>query len=186
MTPRIFLDIDGVCVDWLGGAAKLSNVVITEEHKTALIHNRLLSIQDLFKEPIYDNVAKAPPSFWEDLELFPWTHELIKICKNYKQTKLAFMSSYGEWEYGSIGKVRFVRKHFGNSIPLITTSKKHYCASKHTLLIDDYVCNIENFSKYGGKTFTWPCQYLLEDSRLANETLNRLDLSIQSWLENLE
>lgn len=133
----IYLDMDGVLVDFRGGCEKLSAI-------------------EGFKVD-WETVHSEGPEFWSNLD---WTKEgkrfyywLEKYCDE-NDIELCILSSVN-YDDGITGKLEWLRNNCripSKNIYIVKTGKdKAKYASEKSLLIDDYGKNIKSFIMAGGK-----------------------------------
>lgn len=141
---RLFVDMDGVLADFMGGAEKVLGRSFNDDHwkyhakgehkiKVAAIHD-----------------------FWEKLDWEPGGRELWNYVKDFHPN---ILSAYAEWDEADSkrGKYLWITKHLGH----IPSSKIHLVVREHkqkyattngkpNILIDDYDKNIAEWKKAGG------------------------------------
>lgn len=184
MESIIFYDLDGVHVDWEGRAIEmlgLDKTKIMPELKSGK------KLEDIYPD-IYDRIESSGTDFWEGLELYSWTNELIELGKKYGE--VAFLSSGGNIHKrtnavadANAGKTRYVAKNFPG-IPLILTREKYFCANPRSILIDDTQKKIDKFREYGGVGFEFPHPYkIIEGDIKLSEVLGDLEKTLKSMQE---
>lgn len=127
---NLFLDLDGVLVDFIGGYKKISGKTPKNYH-------------DLD----WKIIEAGGVEFWSDLKWLPGGKDLWRSLKEFKPT---ILSSPSRHEDSRSGKRIWVRRELGKSIPLILESQKEKYADKDSILIDDLHKNIKNFKEKGG------------------------------------
>lgn len=165
MKPKIFLDLDGVVVDWLGGSLKVCGFSADD----AGIRKHLREggmIDDVLpggRKQLTSAVNAAGPAFWTDLEFLPWGRQLVALAQSFKETHdFAFLTSPGKFPLAAQGKVAWLLAHYPEE-SIIICRDKHLCASSAALLIDDADYQIQPFTRNGGRGYLWPNQYSLQD-----------------------
>ena len=153
----IFIDLDGVMVDCIGGYLKTVGKSISEELP------KLLS--DSWNSPadFWSTVEPYGPEWWENLEPLPWAQLLYDTTS--RLTHVCFLSSPGHIihhprasAYAAQGKIMWCNKHFPD-VPLLLGYNKHFCSNFHNYLIDDNVKQTTMFREYGGNVWLFPNQF---------------------------
>lgn len=151
---RILLDMDGVLADFVGGAARLVGfdpaLVTTWE-----FYSSVGETEDSF----WKKVSRAGPVFWENLEEYPWAANLITACNITAPTIILSAPSKHRLckEDSVIGKVRWMSNRWGNEFDdYYLGTKKEFCASPDSVLIDDNDTNCDRFIQAGGRAIIFP------------------------------
>ena len=156
MNRRIFLDMDGVLVDFVGGALKIHGWTQGQLQSAMVLGEWDLTkpmglTQDEFWKPIHE----AGEQFWIDLRPLPWITEMIGLAVSLGDCWIVTAPTRSPSSYS--GKVKWLQNWFGhNMIRVILTSQKHFLAQKDTLLIDDRTETVQRFVKAGGRGVVFP------------------------------
>jgi len=156
---RILLDLDGVLVDFVGGACKAH------------------SLQDPFDEPLASEVAGVfwldkiwemdlnefwepmkDSAFWEELDWMPDGREILEICEQaVGRDNVCLLTSPSRGSGPVVGKINWIEKNLSEykHRNLIGTPKE-FCASPDSILVDDSNRNIEDFVAACGNTILVP------------------------------
>lgn len=151
---RILLDMDGVLADFVGGAAKLIGfdpALVTEWD----FYPAIGETEDSF----WKKISKGKSLFWEQLEEYPWSVNLITACNITAPTIILTAPSKHRLckEYSSIGKMRWMSNRWGPEFDdYYLGTKKEFCASPDSVLIDDNDKNCERFQQAGGRAILFP------------------------------
>lgn len=161
----IYLDLDGVLVDFVGAALSLYGVeeidgkparecVRAWDGMPATL-SRALG-HSVTAEDLWTRVAEAGPNLWHELEWLPWGRDLFALCESYGPTVL--MSTPTLTPYVAAGKLMWIHDHMpsGWQARWALTPCKHHMAHPGALLVDDADHNFEKFSAHGGNAFKWP------------------------------
>jgi len=151
---RILIDINGVLADFDKASCEVCDIDINSEEVRKHLRSGGRIDKFINDDKMWDKIRAKGVSFWEDLELLPWAKELYNALKT-KSEMVAFLSSPSDNSDCAAGKVKWIKKHFDTK-SFIITPQKHFCATPNSILIDDTQKKIDEFSKYGGKTFLWP------------------------------
>jgi len=134
---HLFLDLDGVLVDWDRGIEALGYGTVEEiknKHGTDFIWKLL---------------SKEGESFWKNLE---WTQDgkqLWEFCQPFHPTILSAPTNDNS---SRTGKIIWVKQHLGPDVKLILekSKDKHKHAKPGYILIDDRPENIKDWRKHVG------------------------------------
>ena len=166
---RIFLDMDGVLVNWHAGVEKVLGIKFTDEQ---LIERQIEC--SLGIEPIkFWKAIDDYDCFWENLEPYPWFSELWKKCSDYCETFILSKPHYLS-PSSSSGKTRWLQRMLGSEFAdCVFTKHKYLCANSNSLLIDDHQKMVDEFIAYGGNALLFP------------QSWNSGSESIEDFLEKL-
>lgn len=143
---KVFLDMDGVLVDFVSSVNKLMGI---PENIPATTRNWWENYNITFEQ-----VNKyCTIDFWENLAWLPDGKKILTaVLDKFPQDQVYLlttpMPNNGSWT----GKYNWVKKHlplFEKQL-IITLASKDIFADPDTLLIDDYDKNIEKFKAAGG------------------------------------
>lgn len=173
---NIFLDMDGVIVDWNSSALDLLGMRDDYEIKSRMKKGETL---ENIVPGLYEMVLNEKEDFWEKLNLFEWSKELYDYLD--KKGDLYILTSSGNFQkrganflqYAISGKLKTLEKHFPNANPIFACSK-YVCANSNSILIDDTYSKIRDFENNGGKGFLWPHEYIVKEIGFEN-VLKKLD-----------
>lgn len=138
---HIYCDMDGVLVDFMGGAKKILGYEFNDP--------------DLEKVSSKEKLAKTE-GFWENLDERADGMKLWKFINRYEPR---ILTAYPSWdEDGKQGKKIWVRKHLrlpdNRFFAVRRHEKQDYAKDESSglpnILIDDYAKNITEFEKAGG------------------------------------
>jgi hypothetical protein len=175
LTPKVFLDLDGVIADWLSSALKLCGFDPSDPE----VQRQAARQYDFFdarvgRKKLLDKINAAGVDFWLRLKPLPWASRLIALAvSRVGSGHVAFLSSPGKFTYAPEGKFAWVRAHF--SQPLILTEAKHLLAHPRALLVDDDVVTTQKFLAASGLAKKWAHQFNLLTARQVDAELKALD-----------
>lgn len=176
---KIFLDLDGVLVNWSGGVCKLKNIDPYSPEAKAKLEKDTFLEGSVFgtTEDINDAVMSAGYDFWMNLELLPWAHALVNMCRKYGE--VYFLTAPGLFHAGAHAKLDYIWKHF-DSRNYILTKHKYLCANEHCILIDDMKKNIRQWTEAGGIPFLWTNQWkMMADPELVKKEFDLLQGTLE-------
>lgn len=158
---KIFLDMDEVLVDFIGGACsrwevQLGDVIgCWEKGVWGMVPplGRVLG-RELSQEEFWEKINGV--DFWTGLKPHPWMEELIGTVYQYtKEWYIVTTPSRCPTSYD--GKVRWLKKRFGKQFTsFVLTKHKHLLANRDTILIDDKDATVDAFIKAGGLGIVFP------------------------------
>ncbi len=139
----IYLDMDGVCTDFIGSVTKLFNhesLYSTWPPGVWCVAERMgISIHDLNLK-----VEQAGISFWADMDQYTYYKELWNMLKPYG--RIVFLSTPGIWTGAPTGKLLWLQKRLGvNFDDWIFTQHKDLVHKSNAILIDDNPDNCAMF-----------------------------------------
>lgn len=157
----IFLDVDDVIVDWVGGAIKLLGYDLEKiKLKWKSLEPRpwdFFDVIDHTKEDGWAEINNAGPEFWSGLDLLPWANDLIDTCRSFATT--IFLTSPSEHHSSHSGKAQWMQAMFGRQFrDYLLGSVKCECSHPGALLIDDSPRNCRSFAdpERGGHAILFP------------------------------
>lgn len=178
---KCFLDLDGVIVDFIGGVCKAHNVPnpwLKKEYKGLWGAEEMFGIDKSKFWGIMDE------DFWANLE---WTKEgkdilaLVEDC--FGKENVIILTTPCDTEGGVNGKVKWIKKNLPDySKQFLIGFKKHFCANKNVVLVDDCDKNIIDFRREGGFGVLvprpWNTLYKLEGKLLDELNVHFTDILI--------
>jgi len=176
---KIFLDMDGVLSDWLGGACRLCNVDLNDKKiREELKKEKGFLENHVDEQVLWDEIRAAGEDFWADLELFPWAKKLYNTLKELGD-EFSILSSPGKFPDVACtachGKVYWLDEHFDNNKDYIFAYNKAICANENAILVDDSQHKIDPFIEAGGHGFLWPDPLSLMDGDVdVDKTIDEL------------
>ncbi len=150
----IYLDMDGVCADFIKSAMKIFKREDLYTNWPKGIYNVEEAI-GISPAEFWKEIGKGGYKFWSTLEELPEFKEmyaaLLKIGDVY------FCTSPSRDPDSLKGKLMWLQDRFGGSFRnYIFIKDKHLLAKKDSFLIDDFDENCEKFLKAGGNSILFP------------------------------
>lgn len=171
--------MDGVLVDWIGGAAALFGRDRDEVFKHSSVrHDRIHEALGVDESTFRTRLNTAGSEFWANLQLLPWAEDLLSVAG--RNSRICILSSPSSSDvHGSVdGKVQWLRNYFGSSFrSYLLGGEKFHSAHSEAVLIDDYEHNTDLFKDHGGHVILVPQPWnsrrhlLREDGKLLLEEL---------------
>jgi 5'(3')-deoxyribonucleotidase len=163
----IFLDLDGVIINWVQGVFKWFGKPYDPEKVTS--YGCMPKLFDVDQQDFW-NIIKTP-IFWEYLEFYPEAKSFIEKLQQYGQVILLSSPAYGCAGY----RQNWIEQNlpdFFNRGEYILTPAKWACAHSGTVLIDDHSRNYKEFIKNGGQAILYPQPWNDAGKQLAVENLS--------------
>jgi hypothetical protein len=132
---QLYVDMDGVLVNWLKGFHALTGMDVDA-------HDKKYGVASTWKR-----INAAGSKFWADMEWMPDGRQLWNYIKSAKPIILSKPSTHPS---SKVGKKIWVEKHLGKDIPYIFSPDKYKWASKESVLIDDDIKNVYPWKRAGG------------------------------------
>jgi len=180
-TNKILLDMDGVLCDFVEAASDLFVNTHKEELYKRLPDEDIAFILTGSTDVSYfwNIISSYGERFWENIPEFVWSMKLYDACKNVATVRVVTAPPFHTENSTLIkntisGKYSWIKKRKPTA-KIIFTSDKELLATPDTLLIDDYLLNIQKFKEAGGKTLLFPAVYNKSSLKI-EEIFNLLNL----------
>ncbi len=157
MLDCCLLDMDGVLVDFVGGACRHFGVASPYHDPKNLGQSRLYELLSLSKEELY---APLGEEFWANLEPTAECFVIVDMVqRHFGRDRVCILTSpistHGCYE----GKMRWLRRHLPQfSRRFLVGPVKEFAAGPHRWLVDDSDSNIDAFvhPDWGGRAVQVP------------------------------
>jgi len=147
---KIFLDLDGVIVDWDQGVIDWFNLDATHEDVTHW--GSLCDMTGLSDADFWGQLCEE--WFWEGLKFTEYAAEVLYYLKDLDVCLLTSPAMHtAGWRQNWIQKN--LPEYFHAKRYLIGPGKEHV-ARADTILIDDYEVNVNKFREAGGEAILFP------------------------------
>ena len=178
--PEIYLDMDGVCVDFIGAAFSAQGYDAEEmlkrwleEHPGSLYPE---AIMDKPAEKFFTHQELHSSDFWANLEPYPWFEKLYEELNRIGH--VVFLTAPTGAPGCVSGKHEWLINRFGNDFhDFIFTRHKNRLAHPNAFLVDDMPFNTAPFSERNGHGVLFP--------QIWNE-LNHIEDRVAHVIEDLE
>lgn len=148
----IFLDMDGVCCDFVGAACALFNKSPRPwSHRELWVHGHI----GITYAALWEQINSRGPTFWIHLEAYEFFDDLYRTARRCAQEVIFLTDPSGEPACAA-GKIQWLRNNAGPDAKFIITKEKHLLAAPGRLLIDDGDANVARFEAAGGRAILWP------------------------------
>lgn len=184
--PKLILDLDGVFADFVGGAC--------------VVHGRpgfQVTCWNFYEEwgitskEFWEPIKRKGDCFYEHIvQPYPWARELLTLCRKFDKDCVFASVAGGEHASDYSGKLRFVRRHFGD-MPLIVMpgntertpgGTKHLLAAPGRVLVDDSGENVIAWREHGGHAVVFP-QYWNAAHDFINNRVEYVDGQLERILK---
>ena len=155
MRTVIYLDMDGVVADFVGGMERAHGRKFLTPDLPRPVPYRMEEVWGLTDDEFWEPARGE--EFWLNLQPLAHAEVLVGHCiGRVGAANVAFLSAASQPE-AVYGKVRWLERHFpAISDHLVFTKKKYLIAHREAVLIDDYAANIASFREAGGAAITFP------------------------------
>lgn len=162
---RVFLDLDGVIVDFDLGCRKVFDwprrprkPLETTQHFLGLTSHEFWKVIDSYGE-----------KWWSELDLTNEAKDIINVVEKYDKN-FTILTSPSLSHYAASGKVLWLQKHFGKSFVRYIITPHHNkssLANSKSILIDDMEHNCKDFENKDGHSILvpqiWNRNYKIKD-----------------------
>lgn len=158
----LFLDMDGVLVDFMGGALRRHNRldVLANYPKGEWAIEKQLGLTAVeFWEPLRGH------SFWAELQPYPWFDLLMGIVRAKFGTDFWIATSPSLDPYSASGKIEWLQRYMPREPGGKTFTRhfigadKYHLARRGAVLIDDNEQNCAAFESFGGIALLFPAPW---------------------------
>ena len=157
----IFLDLDGVCCDFLGSVLKLFGMTEYDYLKHAKSSNK--HPYDILNDCIgcdsYTmwNAVNKKENFWSDINKFPWFNVMFKTLQNFAPVYFLTSSPSADANYGKLKWIQNnVGYNFDRKLILCHSENKRFLSKRGRILIDDMDSNVNEWREEGGHSIKFP------------------------------
>lgn len=150
---KVFVDLDGVLADWGNSAHEYLDI----PYDRSGIRSSFNSLpKDRYRELVKHRLVEE--SFWSDLELFPWSRDLVEKLRKLDDTELYVLTGTFDFPGCYSGKLKWIKQNFpklAHRIILLNgrVSKSLLVSDPRCILIDDKKDNCIDWVTAGGTAF---------------------------------
>lgn len=148
---KIFLDLDEVLVDFVGGALAVHGWTREQLHEawTPGVWDMTVPM-GLTEEEFWRPIHAAGETFWTGLQPLPWAEEVLALVRRYADD-WTIATAPSLCPTSRLGKERWLRSYFGPAFDrYVITTEKHRLAGPGRILIDDREETCRKWSLAGG------------------------------------
>ena len=149
----IFLDMDGVLCDFASAAFAVHGRMYVPSEYPACRWD-IASVIGVSTEVFWQKIHQQGESFWEELEPYPWTMDLVRELRNLDRVVIATSPSRCPTSYA--GKRRWLIRHGLGDMDAMFGSQKWLMAKPGRWLIDDNPDNLTSWVEAGGNGYCVP------------------------------
>lgn len=170
----IYIDLDGVCSDFVGQALKVCKSKLTNRDITSYpLYTHLKMSKNEFIKRCNVN------GFWEEMKELPHFPHMRALVEN---KGAIFLPSPGSFSGAASGKIRWIKDRFGDDFDrYIITKHKSVVCKPGDVLIDDNPTNCTHWKEAGGKAILFPA-YWNENQHLADTPMFIKDIYHEVFL----
>jgi len=151
MRKRLFLDMDGVLVNWLEGVHRLNHWPYTEgtwPYKMGPEGWYFYRELGVSGKNLFDGQGRA---FWRSLEWLPEGKSVFKMCEGLFGNRMCLLTNPHDGEGVVDGRKDWIKREIPHmSKRVLIGACKEMCATPDTILIDDFEENIITWRNAGG------------------------------------
>ena len=153
---KILLDMDGVLVDFVGGACRAHRAENPYENAAAAGEYVMAPLFGMTREQFWAPMREE--QFWTELEPTPECYEIVDVATEAVGAEnVCLLTNPCGMPAAAAGKIEWIRRHLPTFAErFLIGPAKQFCAGRHTLLIDDYDENIYHFTGAGGGVILVP------------------------------
>lgn len=154
----IFVDMDGVLCDWVGGVCRLLGRDQADIEANWSANGDICPQLGVTMNELWARIDAEGSEFWSGLSPYPWAHDLWALCNSVAPTVVLTSPS---WHPSSlVGKLEWLNTHAGHAgYPFrnyLIGPQKAACAAAGKLLIDDRDKLCSEFLAAGGRSLLFP------------------------------
>jgi 5'(3')-deoxyribonucleotidase len=149
---RCFVDLDGVLVDFVGGAASYYNRTV--DHWPAGQFD-IAKTLGMTSQQFWNGLNEG---YWANLQPLPDAADILQLLENrFGAMNLCILSSPTRDPRSLSGKLKWIQRNLKKyERRFLIGPSKEFCASAQTVLIDDSDRNIDRFHQAGGAAILVP------------------------------
>ncbi|MDA1192867.1 MAG: hypothetical protein O3A46_14430 [Candidatus Poribacteria bacterium] len=159
LNPVIYLDMDGVCADFVTAAVEANGASMDEmrrlwtgDHAGEFHMHKLIGAT---LDGFWAKIDERGDAFWSELVEFEWFPDLYRSLREI--APVVFLSSPSYSPMSLSGKLVWLQQRFGRTFrDFILTGHKQQLACRGAILIDDYDKNVDAFRRAGGEAILFP------------------------------
>jgi 5'(3')-deoxyribonucleotidase len=158
---QILLDMDGVIVDFLGGAIKVLNrdynkTITIEQYATEFGKWDTYDFYGITVEQFWESIDKTP-DFWYRLNPMPWGRELYKFLSEFGEVTI--VTTPNLHPDCASQKLKWLNGYLGIKSNAVFLGARKYLMAGNGILVDDYHKNVESFREAGGEAILVPSNW---------------------------
>jgi len=161
----VYLDMDGVVVDFIGGVGRLFGIDnLRGTWQDRIIASgcnnpeyRVSPVLGLTEGEVWRRIEEAGVEFWRALEAHEWYPDLLNFLEE-RYGRVVYLSTPAN-PSSATGKIQWLRDRHGSGFRdyvLCAPENKALLAGPEAILVDDYPKNVEAFQRAGGVGILWP------------------------------
>jgi 5'(3')-deoxyribonucleotidase len=160
MIKKILLDLDGVLVDFVGGACELHGVddPYASGEADAAGEYDVIKLLGMRAQTFW---APMGYEFWANLKPYAHLRRVVDLAESAVGAENICILTSPPLTAGAVeGKMAWIRKHLPDyRRRFLVGPAKEFCAAPDHLLIDDYQRNIDRFCGAGGQGLLFPAPW---------------------------
>ena len=149
MKPLIFLDMDGVIVDFVAGSFEAHNREYSDPKSWSYFESWGMTAAEF-----WSGIDAHGEEFWANLKPYPWAKDFIASLQAVGDVCFSTSPSRSPACYS--GKRIWLQEHGLADVPCMMGSQKHLLSRPGRYLIDDGVHNTKAWGDEGGTSLLFP------------------------------
>jgi 5'(3')-deoxyribonucleotidase len=184
--PVIYLDLDGVCADYVSAAIRAfgrrPQEVMAYWQAELPGEYSLPAVLGVESRVYWRTIDAQGESFWSGLQAYPWFDQIYASLS--EVAPVIFLTAATWAPECHSGKIKWLQARFGGSFrDYIITAHKQQLAVPKAILIDDYDRNFERFRQAGGSGILFP--QVWNRNHTVSDRLDFVLSEIKNWQAGL-
>lgn len=161
MDNIIYVDMDGVCCDFVWGALSKIKYPHDQDKAREAYQNWPMgeaNPYDFGSDEFWEKLGRSGWAWWADLDPYPHYKPMMELLRRWHRVMYLPSVPYGPAGlHAATGKLAWIQKQEGPEFrDFVFTHHKELLAKRNTILIDDTPARIEKFTSAGGKAILFP------------------------------
>lgn len=151
----VFLDMDGVLVDFAQGVASLFGI---DKSVVEANGSDAYKAAGVSRAQFWLRIESAGYDWWESLPPYPWAHRLVSACERLGEVYVATSPPTSALTAGS-GKMSWLKRNLPELYSgrrFFIGTNKYLLAGPDRVLVDDDIRKHAAFAKAGGQAILFP------------------------------
>ncbi|MDA1014390.1 MAG: hypothetical protein O3A00_08055 [Planctomycetota bacterium] len=156
MIEHIFLDMDGVIVDFVTSALQVHAAESAIEDWPPGVWN-IHEVLGITRNAFWSKLDDVGATLWRNLDPYPWFEELVSLLREF--ATVTILSSPSRNPESASGKLHWLDQHLGRGQPyreFLLSQRKYLLAAPGRVLVDDSDAHAREFCEHGGQAIVFP------------------------------
>ena len=181
--PIIYLDLDGVMVDFVGASVQLLCPVGWEHIMKTWPKGEfdVWTVLGVSVDKFWAEIDREGMEFWRSLKPYPWAMELYNRLN--ELGKVVILTSPARSANSALGKILWMQDFFMEGMSfrdymLVPSDLKYQLAAPGRILVDDAERNVRAFDQMGGQAVMVPQPWNYAEEPAAGEMAEYLAVNV--------